>query len=157
MNIDPTRWDVSLTPASFAAAATPSTSFGAEAFEPRINLRLFFTQNFQLRDSRRHRQRISRKRSRLIHRAERRDHVHDFRSSAVSANRQSAADDFSQGREIRLDAVQLLRAAVRDAETGHDFVEDEDGVFALGDVAQVRQIIRPRRERRPCSQPPARR
>ena len=111
VNIDPTRLWHSATPASFAAAATPSDQLTAQLFEPRINLALAVAQLLQHRASRRHRQRIPRKRPCLIHRPQRRNEIHDFLGAAISPHRQASANDLSHRRQVRLDVVQLLRSA----------------------------------------------
>ena len=41
-------------------------------------------------------------------------------------NGRTAADDFPERRQIRFDAEALLSSAERDAESGHDFVENQE-------------------------------
>src|SRR5581483_9448366 len=64
---------------------------------------------------------------------------------SVGADGQSAANDFSQRREVRADAEQLLRAAQGEAEAGHYFIEDEQGAVMRGDLAQELQVAGPGR------------
>ena len=90
----------------------------------------------QHRQPRRHRQRISRKRPRLIHRTQRRDLAHDVGASAVGRHRQAAADNLAERRQIRPDAETLLRAAQRHAEARHHFVENQQRAVTRGQFAQ---------------------
>ena len=80
------------------------TQSGAHALLKVATQRLEFSpsidafQFVQLREARRHRQRISGESARLIHRTVRRKLIHDFRRAAKRADRQTAADDFAQRR-----------------------------------------------------------
>ena len=47
------------------------------------------------------------------------------RAAAEGRERQAAADDLAEDRQVGRDAVALLRAAARDAEAGDHLVEDE--------------------------------
>ena len=71
------------------------------------------------------RDRIARQRARLIDAAERREVGHDVAPAAEGRRRHAAADHLAETREVRRDAVDLLRAAERDAETAHHFVENQ--------------------------------
>ena len=102
----------------------------------------FDVQFLQRRDARRHRQRIAAQRAGLINRAQRREQIHDVRAPAERAHRQAAADDFAEARQIRRDAEPFLRAARRQAETGHHFVENQQRAVRLRDLAQKFQIAR---------------
>ena len=84
-----------------------------------------FPQKFQRGEAGVHGQRIARKRSGLVNRAFGRHVVHDFPRGTIGADRQSAADDLAQARDVWFNAVALLRAAWRHAKTRHDFVEDQ--------------------------------
>ena len=75
-----------------------------------------------------HRQRVARERAGLVDRPGRRDVVHDRGRGPVGRRRQAAADDLAQRRQVGRDAVELLRAAVGDAEAGHHLVEDRASV-----------------------------
>jgi hypothetical protein len=83
----------------------------------------------QLRQARRHGQRIAGKRPRLIHGSVGRELIHDLRASAERAHWQPAADHFAKRRQVGRDVVQLLCTAARDAEAGHHFVEDQERAF----------------------------
>ena len=61
----------------------------------------------------------------LVNWPERRELIHDFRTTAEGADRQAAADDFAERGQVGLNPVDFLGAAARDAKAGHDFVEDE--------------------------------
>ena len=80
-------------------------------------------------------QRIAAERAGLKHLAGRQHVVHDVGPAAVGADRQAAADDLAQRRQIGLDAEQLLRAAVGDAEAGHHFVADQQRAVLLRQFA----------------------
>ena len=51
--------------------------------------------------------------------------IHDIRAAAIGAQRQAAADDLAERREVGRDAEKLLRPAVGQPEAGHHLVEDE--------------------------------
>ena len=103
-------------------------------------------QDLQRFVSRRHGQRISGQCSGLIHRPARRHHRHDLPSSAVRADRQSAADDLSERRQIGINAVQFLRAPGREPESGHDFVKDQHDPFVRAELPQPFEESRLRRD-----------
>src|SRR5437762_2894524 len=77
------------------------------------------------RETRRDRQRIPRQRPGLIDVAERRHVAHQTPRPAVGAHRKPAPDDLAEARQVGADAVELLRAAVRDAEPRDALGEDE--------------------------------
>ena len=87
------------------------------------------------------RQRIARQRPGLINRTVRRKLVHDFGASAKCADRQSAADYFSKRSQIRFDSVNFLRAAARDAKSGHHFVENQKRAVPRAFLAQDREKV----------------
>ena len=80
-------------------------------------------------------ERVARQRSRLVHGAERRHLSHELSRAAVRADRQPAADDLAEAREVGADAVERLGPAVRHAETRDDLVEDQDGAVRVRDLA----------------------
>jgi len=72
----------------------------------------------------------------LIHGAIWGEVVHDFGATAEGADGEAAADDLSEGGEIGDDAAEFLVAAAGEAEAGHDFVEDEDGIVSGAEFAE---------------------
>ncbi len=96
---------------------------------------------FQHGASRGHGQRISRKCSRLIHRTDWRDQVHDLFRPSVGADWQAPADDLAHRGQVGTYVVQLLRTAEGYPKSGHHFIEDQHRVLPLGDQAQSDQII----------------
>src|SRR4030095_16584606 len=80
--------------------------------------------------------RISRQRPGLVHGAERGHMAHEAARSAVGAHRESTPDHLAEARQVGADAVELLRAAVRDAESRDDLVEDEHALVGERDLAQ---------------------
>src|SRR3954468_22066500 len=76
-------------------------------------------------------ERIAGQRARLVDVAARSEAVHDVGATPERSQRQPAADDLAEDREIRRDAVQLLRAAASDAEAGDDLVEDQQRTGAV--------------------------
>ena len=141
VNIDPTRLWQSATPASFAAAATPSTSSAAQLLQPRINLALPIPQLLQHRAPRRHRQRIPRKRPRLIHRPQRRHQIHNLLRPAVRAHRQPSANNFPHRRQVRTNVVKFLRSPVSHTKSRHHFIKNQHRPFPLRQQPQPHQII----------------
>ena len=59
------------------------------------------------------------------------------RFAAKGADRQAAADDLAERRQVGSNAVQFLGAAVGHPESAHDFIEDEDNPFLVAEVAQT--------------------
>ena len=64
--------------------------------------------------------------------------IHDVAPAAEGADRQAAADDLPERREIGPDPEPLLGAAPRGPERDH-LVEDQYNIMSLGDLAQTRQ------------------
>jgi hypothetical protein len=62
--------------------------------------------------------------------------VHNAAFPPESADRQAAAYHFAEAGEVWDDAADFLISAARDAEAGHDFVEDERRVIFGGDGAE---------------------
>ena len=75
---------------------------------------------------RRHRERISRERARLVDGPRRRHLLHHVLAAAEASHRQPPADYLAQAGHVGLDAIALLRPAARDPEAGHHLVEDEE-------------------------------
>mmetsp|Transcript_1349 Transcript_1349/g.3817 ORF Transcript_1349/g.3817 Transcript_1349/m.3817 type:complete len:483 (+) Transcript_1349:151-1599(+) len=88
-------------------------------------------------NARAHRERVARESASLVHRARRRDLLHDLLLAGVRTDGEAATDDLAEGGEVRLDAPVLLRATVRDAESGHHLVEHEDGAIGVAELAQA--------------------
>ena len=59
------------------------------------------------------------------------------RAAAVGADGEAAADDLAERGHVGLHAVERLRAAERDAEAGHDLVEDEHRAVRARQLAQA--------------------
>src|SRR5438270_630744 len=78
----------------------------------------------QLRQPRRKRERITRKRSGLIDRTLRGKFVHDFGAAPKRADRQAAADHFTEGSQIGTHTGETLHATGADTKASHDLVEN---------------------------------
>src|SRR5690606_35157590 len=102
-----------------------------------LGVRLALAQVEELRDAGRHREGIAGQRTRLVDGSRRRDALHQRATPAVRTDRQAATDYLPQRRQIGLDAESRLRTAVRDAEAGHDFVEDQQGAMLARDRANA--------------------
>src|SRR5437588_3501738 len=81
-------------------------------------------------------QRIAGERPRLVDVPARGKAIHDLGASAERCQRQPAADDLAEDREIRDDTEALLRSAARDAETRDHLVEDEECGLLSAKAAQ---------------------
>ena len=125
-------------PASRAAASRPSHSTCVRALQRVVESRCL--DQLQRRQARGHRHRIAAERAGLVDRAARRDLRHQVATAAVGADRHAAADDLAERAQVRRDAVALLRAAERDAEAGHHFVEDQQRAVLRAQLAQVLQV-----------------
>ena len=77
--------------------------------------------------------------SHLVHGPRRGDGPHDLLAAAVGADRQAAANDLAQSREVGRDAEVLLRASLGDAEAGHHLVEAQQRAVLARDVPQTLQ------------------
>ena len=95
------------------------------------------------------RQRIPGERARLVDGAGRREQLHHVGAAAERGERQPAADDLAEDRQVGRDAVALLRAAAGDAEAGDHLVEDEQRARRVAELAQ-----RLRGSRRPAGSTP---
>src|ERR1051326_1186213 len=89
-----------------------------------------------------HGQRIATEGARLINRPEWRQIIHDLCPPPESSHRQTAPNYFSKASQVRPDSKSLLRAAWRETEASHDFVENEQGVVCFCNLAQEFQINR---------------
>ena len=127
---------------------------GAERLEPVVET-IVSRDHAERRQARRHRERIARHRPRLVHRARRGDLCHQLSPAAIGANRQTAADDLAQRREVGRHAIALLSAASRHTEPGHHLVEDQERAVGGGELAQVLQEVPTRARRPPCCRRPA--
>ena len=58
-------------------------------------------------------------------------------ASAISRDRQAAADHFAERGQVRLDSVELLRAAEREAEARHHFIENQQRAVPRREFAQA--------------------
>ena len=87
-----------------------------------------------------HSEGVSGEGSGLVDGAERGERGHDVGASAECAAGDAAAEDLAEGGEVGGDAVELLGAAEREAEAGHDLVEDKQGSVSLGDLAQALEV-----------------
>src|SRR5580698_778093 len=87
-----------------------------------------------------HRQRISRERSCLINRSQRRNQIHDLAWTAISAHWQTSANYFSHRRQIGLDPIKLLRSTECQAKSSHDLVENQQRFVVRGNRSQSLEI-----------------
>ena len=78
-----------------------------------------------------HSQRIAAKRAGLIHRAGRRNHLHDFALAAIGCNRQTAADNLAKAGDVGVDVIEGLAAALSATEAAHNLVADEQSAVLL--------------------------
>ena len=108
-----------------------------EVFEQRVAV--FLLQLTQLGQTGGKGHGIAAERAGLIHGAERREVIHDVCTSTKGSDGQSATDDLAEAGEVRRDLLQLLHAALGEAETGHDFVENEQCTVFRRDIAKFLQ------------------
>lgn len=87
----------------------------------------------------RHRDRIARKRARLIDGAGRGDLLHKRTAAGIRADRHPAADDLAVGHEVGLHTEIFLCTAGREAETRDDLVENEQRTVFVAERTQSRQ------------------
>ena len=123
VHIEPTRFVTVSIPASAAAFDKPFTKTRGALFEFLING--FVAEAPQGQQSRRHRQRISGERARLIDGSDGRDVAHQLATAAICAHRQAAANYFPEAGDVGRHAVKFLRAAASYAKSGHHFIEDQ--------------------------------
>ena len=83
---------------------------------------------------------IARERTGLIHRAQRRDLLHDVATPAKGAHWHTAPDDLTQAGEIRSDAQEALNAAGPEPEAGHHLVKDQYRAMASTELAHAFEI-----------------
>ena len=61
--------------------------------------------------------------------------THDVGSTSEGCRREAATNNLSYGGHIRSDAESLLGTAIRETETGDNFIEDQDGAMLPGYLA----------------------
>src|SRR5260370_23547926 len=71
---------------------------------------------------------------------------HQLCGASVRAGRQVAANYFAERRDVWLYAVNRLRPPKRDAEAGHDLVEDQQRAALVADLPQTLQESLRRRD-----------
>ena len=124
VDIEPTRLQHVTTPALSRGLAQAAGELARPGDRARRR-RPASTSSSMQRETGDHRDRVARQRARLVDGADRRELLHDLALAAERADREAAADDLAERGEVRRDAVELLRAAERDAEARDDLVEDE--------------------------------
>jgi hypothetical protein len=72
-----------------------------------------------------HRQGVPGEGSGLVDGSERGEVLHDVGAASEGSDGEAPAYDLAQGGEVGTDAVELLGSAEREAEAGHDLVQDE--------------------------------
>src|SRR5271170_4637848 len=127
------------------ASHSAGDEFG-RLFEPVVDVFLMVDEVAEGSDPCGHGERVSAEGSRLIDGAKRGEVLHDVGASAEGAAGEATADDFAEGRDVRCDAVDLLRSAKGEAEAGHHLVEEEERAVGCGDLAQAFQIAGIRRD-----------
>ena len=101
----------------------PGGQLGAPCFELRIGRPR--PKLLQRGDAGRGGQRIAAERAGLKHFTGGQDVIHDFGTAAVGTDRQPAAHDFSQRRQVGLDLTGAIGATIRHAKPGHHLVADQ--------------------------------
>src|SRR5262249_47903802 len=84
----------------------------------------------------RHRQRIARESSCLIHRSQRRDSFHHLSAPTESSDREPAPDNLSQTGQVRLDAVKFLSAAISNPKAGDHLVKYQQRTMLNGSLTE---------------------
>ncbi len=97
-------------------------------------------------DPGRRRERVPREGARLVDVADRREAGHDLPAAAERRQRQPAADDLPEDRQVGPDAVALLGAAAGDAKAGDHLVEHEQRARDVAERAQRLQEAGLRRD-----------
>ena len=92
--------------------------------------------------ARRHGDRVTGKRARLVNRAGWRQGFHHVLTTTECADRHAAADDFAEAGQVRHDVVVRLCPRQRHAEAGHDFIDDQQRAELVAQGAQARQEVR---------------
>ena len=147
-SIAPTRW----TRAERRAALLEP---GGPALELVVDARV--AQPPQHREPGGRRERVPGERAGLVDGADRREQLHDLGPAAERRERQAAADDLAEHRQVGQDAVPLLRAAAGDAEAGDHLVEDQQRARDVAEPAQRLEVARLRRDDAHVRRRPARR
>lgn len=86
--------------------------------------------------------RVAGKRSRLVYRSDRRNHIHDLFSAAVCADRHPAADDLAKRRQIRRHMKISLRPADSKTKTGDYLIKNQQCPVIFCDFSQKFQKSR---------------
>jgi hypothetical protein len=94
---------------------------------------------------RRRRERVAGQRPGLVHVPGGSEPLHEVGAPAERGCRKPTADDLAEDRQIRSDAVELLRAAPGDPEAGHHLVEHEQRARRVRERAE--RLQEPRRGR----------
>src|SRR5207302_4218782 len=92
-------------------------------------------QRIEYGTARRHGEWASRQGARLIHGTRRGDELHERSSTPIRADGNATSDHLAEACHIGPHAVELLRAAIRDAKPCHHLVEHEDRAVPLREVA----------------------
>ena len=116
---------------------TAAQTVGQEADLP-VHLWMRF-QIAKLRQTGAHCHGIAAERPRLIDRTEGRNQLHDLLSSAVCANRHTAADDLAISHQIRRDAKVSDCAVNLQTESGNDLIENQQCAVLVTELAQSRK------------------
>ena len=61
--------------------------------------------------------------------------IHQLRAPTVSGHRNSAANNFSKSCKVPLDAKKFLRGAVAQAESGDNFIDDQQRTVSMRDFS----------------------
>src|SRR5207249_3836045 len=94
----------------------------------------------QHRETRSRRERVPGQSPGLVDGAGRCEEIHDLRATAEGRERQAAADDLAEHRQVRENAVALLCAAARDPEAADHLVEDQQGARDVAEPAQRLEV-----------------
>ena len=127
VSIAPTRW-------TRPNGAQPLLEPGAALLELLVHRRV--AQPAQHGEPGRGRERVPGERAGLVDVADRREPLHQLGATAERREREAAADDLAEDRQVGPHAVQLLRPAARDPEAGDHLVEDEQRARRVAERAQ---------------------
>ena len=93
-----------------------------------------------------HGERVPRERSRLVDGAVGGDVGHQVGPAAVGPDREPAAEDLPEARQVGPDLEELLRAPLRQAEAGDHLVEEEERALPVGDLPEPLEEARLRED-----------
>ena len=133
-------------PALDAALRDTIRQGGTEFFELRVDLGTMLLQIAEGGEAGGHGQRIAAQRAGLVDGTEGRELIHQGALAAEDADRQSAADDFAEGEQVGIEAIQLTGAAQSHAESGHHFIDNEQRAVFCRERAQAFEIPWRRRD-----------